>query len=290
MKTLIRLANFVFMVISWSSCQQTDKDKRLDDIQGEWVFDSSNLNRIDSVVLSKVRENSGFIFKGDTSILGCVIKPKKTKYICYGMILGYNTPFVLENDSLKLWYEEEESWRSFIIRSLDKDSMILVSPDRGYDLKYIRPVFKESYDDQFDEIVLEKLPWGEGNNCNMETFYLNKQGVFLYQNDKEASIHSFMVQSRLMDTLLSNFQYLDINKLYPTYSDGILQSYSVSYRITFLNKGKIVKRVKDSALVGPDELLRGYIPIVFLPKRLADGGIREYDGEVEIDLERIKRL
>lgn len=290
MKTVLKLLPFIFITILSLSCRKKIEDKRLDYIQGEWVFDSSNLNRIDSVVLSRIRENSGLLFRGDTCVLSSVIKPAKTKYICDGMIPGYNTRFVLENDSLKLWYSEDEKWRSFLIRSLDRDSMVLVAPDRGYDLKYVRPVFKEAYEDQFDEIVVEKLFSGEGHDCDMEVFYFNRQGVFLYRKNNGLPIYSFRLQSGLKDRLLSNFQYLDVNNLYSEYIDGSMRWYSIHYKITFLKNGEIVKRVKDSTLVSPDELLRGYIPIVFLPNRLADGGIRELEGDVEVDMERIKRL
>ena len=185
------------------SCKGKEEDKRMEDIQGEWVFDSSGLRSIDSVTLSRVRETCGFLFKENTCDLRCRIDAVKTDYICYGSVPGYKTQFQIHNDSLKIWYADELIWRSFFINSLSKDSMVLVSPTHGYNLKFVRPRVYNRQKDFFDEIVVHKF---------------------------------------------------------------------------FLVKGTL----------SPDELLRGYTPIVFLRSRLADGGVKEWRGD--IDTARIKRL
>lgn len=281
---------FIFLIISLFSCSQEDRDKRWDYIQGEWIFDTSNLNMIDSTVLSRVRESDGFLFRGDTCEFQHRLFPLGKDFICHRMTKGYSTHFRLEGDTLKVWYTDEENWRSFLISSLNQDSMVLVAPERAYDLRYVRPTKNKLNVELFDEIVIRKLLSGDGHECSSEFFHLNKEGVFLHHDERGKKVHTYLVEPKLLDTLFSNFNYLDVKSLHSEYVDPRMSGRSVHYEVTFMKNRRVLKRVMDSTLVSPDELLRGYIPIVLLPNRLVDGGIRKPEGDVNADLERMKRL
>lgn len=287
MGIVLKLIFVVFIAISLFSCSQENRDKRLDYIQGEWVFDSSNLLNTEGIAISRPRNTSGFLFRGDSCDILLRIEALKTRYVCDGATPGYTTHFKINSDTLNVWFKESEKYEPFLIRSLSKDTMKLVS-STGHYIDYIRPCIKSDYENTFDEIIIEKSFSGEGFECNREFFFLNKEGVFLCKSSDSEQIHSYRIGYSLLGSLFSNFKYLDINNLFAEYITGASSSYVIYYEITFVKDKKIVKKVFDRLIVSPDELLRGYIPIVFLRDRLADGGIKEWDGEV--DMERIKRL
>ena len=185
-------------------------------------------------------------------------------------------------------YGSNGKWNK--VSSLNQDSMVLVAPDRAYDLRYVRPTKNKLNVELFDEIVIRKLLSGDGHECSSEFFHLNKEGVFLHHDERGKKVDTYLVEPKLLDTLFSNFNYLDVKSLHSEYVDTRMSGHSVHYEVTFMKNRRVLKRVMDSTLVSPDELLRGYIPIVLLPNRLADGGIRELEGDVKADLERIKRL
>ena len=271
------------------SCKGKEEDKRMEDIQGEWVFNMSNLNRTDSIVYSRTRENDGFFFKGDSCVFRHRLFPEGMRSMCDQMTDGYKTHFELKKDTLKVWYEDEERWHRFLINNLSSDSLVLTAPNFRYHLSYVRRKKKQLTRATFDEIIVRKLiANSREGKCNDEFFYLNKEGVFLYHDNKGEKISSYLILDPLLNELFGNFDDVDIKLLHSIYRDTRVSGRIVQYEITFLKEGKIIKRVMDSTLVGPDELLRGYIPIVFLRNRLADECIKEWDGDG--DVERIKKL
>lgn len=249
----------LFIIIFVASCTFDKNDETINNIQGNWVFDTSSLPNIGSGrLISKIRDNCGFEFFTDSCNMKCAFYRKNESNICEGMTEGVLTKFDIKNDSLRIWDFERKSWHSYLIRNLTKDSLVLFDQNMQYDIKYVRP--SNSKNSSFDGIIISKLFLGGGYECIDESFYFDKHGYFYYKNSKDkALIH--WVNQFTVDSLFLGFSHLDINSLAYEYIGGGTGA-SVHYSVSFIKDGKVIKRVIDHQNTGPDELLQAYTSLI----------------------------
>lgn len=249
---------FIFSVVIGVltvSCGFKKKEEPINNIQGNWVFDTSGLPNIGTGrVISKVRHNCGFEFQNESNV-------------CNGMTTGSVTNFDIRNDSLRIWDLERKDWHTYLIKNLTKDSLVLFDLNMQYDVTYVRP--KNAENIYFDGIIISKLYLGEGYKCVDESFYFDKQGYFYYKNSED-QLASYRVNQDLGKDIFLSFNHLDLNLLKSEYIGGGTGA-SVHYAISFVKNGEIIKRVMDHQNTAPDELLQGYIAMI--------GKLRQSKGE-----------
>lgn len=279
------LSYLIFLTVCFTvGCNVSEPKSEVEKIQGSWLFDTSNLPVLKQErIISKVRDNCGFQFDGDKCHLNCSFYTKDLSNVCFGMRSGYVTNFKIQDDSLKIWDNEKNRWHYYLIKKLTADSLIILDTNMQYSLKYIKPVLKLSDENIYDAIVVSKRFTGEDYDCTDESFYLNKVGDFYY-NNHEGIINSGKLNDQLVNSLFSNFKFLDVNKLDNEYVGGGTGG-SVTYCIVFLKNNNVVKRVIDQQNTSPDELLIGYVPMVNTLNKITNG-VGKFDSNI---LELIKQ-
>ncbi len=262
---------FIFSVVIGVltvSCGFKKKEEPINNIQGNWVFDTSGLPNIGTGrVISKVRDNCGFEFQNDSCKMACAFYRKNESNVCDGMTTGSVTNFDIRNDSLRIWDLERNGWHTYLIKNLTKDSLVLFDLNMQYDVAYVRPKTAENI--YFDGVIISKLYLGEGYKCVDESFYFDKQGYFYYKNSED-QLTSYWVNQDLGKDIFLGFNHLDLNLLKSEYIGGGTGA-SVHYAISFVKNGEIIKRVMDHQNTAPDELLQGYITMI--------GKLRQSKGE-----------
>lgn len=250
----------VFIEVLIMSCTFNKKEEEIKNIQGNWVFDASNLPDIGSDrVISKIRDNCGFEFHNDSCHMRCAFyQINESINVCDGMKTGFVTNFDIKNDSLRIWDVERKSWHTYLIKSLTKDSLVLFDQNMQYDVKYIRPSNPKNI--FFDGIVISKLFLGGGYECVDESFYFDRQGCYYYKNSNDKRL-VYRLNQKTINSVFDRYDYLDINSLKSEYIGGGTGA-SVHYSIAFIKNGTVIKRVIDHQNTGPDELLQGYITTI----------------------------
>ncbi|UIR57984.1 hypothetical protein LZQ00_09235 [Sphingobacterium sp. SRCM116780] len=252
---LLMICIFVF------SCGFDKKDYRINNIQGKWVLDNSDLPIIESNrVISKIRDNCGFQFDKEVCHMNCSFYRKEKSNVYTGMKTGYSTPFKINNDSLKIWDTEKKEWHLYLVEKLTKDSLILFDYNMQYNLKYIRPITFNENESLYNQIIISKIFLGDRDERVDELFYIDRDDYFYYKNSRN-EVASYKLDNKIVTSFFSNFRYLDLNKIKNEYIGGGTGS-SVHYSISFLKNNKVIKRVIDHQNTGPDELLMGYVPMV----------------------------
>lgn len=276
MKT--RLITILLTVFFLTSCK-TYRDKEFrKSICGEWIYagvgsDNNKRNAefkpgfrgIDS--LMDFSENlyfrTGYIFYSNNL---CEDKFGYSNGKVGENLLGIDTNYKVENDSLKIFDLDNGFWKRMKIRNIISDTLTLYVNDSTF-LIYKKCNYKIDKTQTFDQIIVSTSPcFGD---CSIGSTSIDNQGnlIFYGQNHTEKKgLFVSKINNELYKRIEQNFKKADIDTLYERYAVNFTDAQTVT--VTFIKDNKIYKTISDYGHKAPRELYWAYNPVSLLYLKL----------------------
>ncbi|MDD4970623.1 MAG: DUF6438 domain-containing protein [Paludibacter sp.] len=181
-------------------------------------------------------------------------------------LLGTDTKYKVENDSLKIFDLDNGVWKRMKIRNITSDTLTLDVNDSTF-LVYTKCYYKDDKIQTFDQIIVSTSPCfgscsigstsidNQGNFIFYGQGYTEKEGLFISRTDKE-----------LYKRIEQNFKKADIDTLYERYAVDFTDAQTVT--VTFIKNNKIYKTISDYGHKAPRELYWAYNPVSLLYQKL----------------------
>ena len=195
--------------------------------------------------------------------------------------LGTTSKYKIANDSLSLYDESDKSWSSYKIKSLNKDTLVLVNKDNDAS-KFIKNNNEEVQSKLFDKVIVSSsgcygfCPVSDieidntGNVFYRGSYYSNEEGYFSAHTSKEE-----------YQNIEKGFRKANWFNLKNEYIAGHTDDETIT--VTFIKDNRIIKTIKDYGEEAPTEFQWAYIPLRFLHDRVKLNKIQNKESIMDFD-------
>jgi len=277
MKT--KLFTLLLIVFYLTSCK-TNRDKEFrKSICGEWIFASvgSDNKKINNEFIPEKKGidspldifyhnyfRTGYIFYTNNL---CEDKFDISDGKVGENLLGLDTKYKVENDSLNIFELTNGVWKRMKIRNIISDTLTLEVNDSTF-IKYAKCNYKIDKTQTFDKIIVSTSPcFGD---CSISSTSIDNQGDFIFYGQgfttKEGMFLS-KTNKELYKRIEQNFKKADINTLHERYAVARTDAQTVT--VTFIKDNKIYKTISDYGRKAPRELYWAYTPVSLLYQKLS---------------------
>jgi len=273
-----KLITILLIVFFLASCK-TDRDKEFrKSICGEWIFasvgsDNKKINDefkpgkrgIDSPldILYYNSFRTGYIFYRNNL---CEDKYHDSDRKVGENMLGTDTKYKVENDSLEIFDRTYSVWKRMKIRNIIPDTLTLEVNDSTF-LKYAKCNYKIDKTLTFDKIIVSTSPCF--GSCSVSSTSIDNEGNFIFYGQGFTSKEGLFISKtnkELYNRIEQNFKKADIDTLYDRYAANWTDGQTVT--VTFIKNNKIYKTISDYGRKAPRELYWAYTPVSHLYQKL----------------------
>jgi len=276
MKT--KLFTLLLIVFYLTSCK-TNRDKEFrKSICGEWIFASvgSDNKKINNEFIPEKKGidspldifyhnyfRTGYIFYTNNL---CEDKFDISDGKVGENLLGLDTKYKVENDSLNIFELTNGVWKRMKIRNIISDTLTLEVNDSTF-IKYAKCNYKIDKTQTFDKIIVSTSPcFGD---CSISSTSIDNQGNFIFYGQgytTKEGLFTSKTTIELYKRIEQNFKKADIDTLYIKYAVNWTDAQTVS--VTFIKDHKIYKTISDYGHKAPRELIWAYTPVSLLYQKL----------------------
>lgn len=276
MKT--KLITILLIAFYLTSCKiNSDKEFRKS-ICGEWIFASVGSDN------KKINDEFKPGKRGINSPLGIpYYNYFRTGYIFYSNnfcedkfgysngkvgenLLGTDTKYKVENDSLKIFDLDNSIWKRMKIRNVTSDTLTLDINDSTF-LKYVKCNYKIDKTQTFDQIIVSTSPCF--GSCSIGSTSIDNQGNLIFYGQgftKKEGLFVSKTNKELYKRIERNFKKADIDTLHEKYAVNWTDAQTVT--VTFIKDNKIYKTISDYGRKAPREFYWAYTPVSLLYQKL----------------------
>jgi len=181
-------------------------------------------------------------------------------------LLGIDTKYKVENDSLKILDLTNSVWKRMKIRNITSDTLTLNLNDSTF-LIYTKCNYKVDKAQTFDQIIVSSSPcFGD---CSIGSTSIDNQGNFIFygqSNTKMEGLYVSKTNKELYKRIEQNFKKAYIDTLYERYAVNFTDAQTVT--VTVIKDNKIYKTISDYGHKAPRELYWAYNPVNLLYLKL----------------------
>lgn len=269
-----KITVFVLLVTLISCTQKSENDNELL-IIGDWKYlqEIPKYNPDDSLppppppfrgslVGYQFKENGIYDYKlGFYKEVFDKVKNKNKR-----VYLGRTSKYKITNDSLSLYDESDKTWSSYGIKSLKKDTLILVSKDNDISkwIKNQNPINKSKI---FDKIIVSSS--GCYGSCPVEDILIDSSGEIIFNGeDYSDNVGCFTAKTKKEEfvEIENDFQKADWYNLKNEYIASHTDDQTTS--VTFIKNNRIVKTISDYGYEAPVEFFWAYREVKQLHQKI----------------------
>jgi len=272
------LISILLTVFFLTSCK-TDRDEEFrKTICGEWIFvnvgsDNKKINDefkpekrgIDSPLDIPYHNyyRTGYIFYSNNL---CEDKRGYTDGKVGENLLGIDTKYKVENDSLKIYDLDNNVWKRMKIRDITSDTLTLDVNDSTF-LIYTKCNYKVDKTQTFNRIIVSTSPCF--GSCSIGSTSIDNQGNIIFYGQgftEKEGLYFSKTNKELYKRVEQNFKKAHIDTLHESYAVDFTDAQTVT--ITFIKDNKIYKTISDYGHKAPRELYWAYTPVSLLYQKL----------------------
>lgn len=278
MRVKTKIISLLLIVFFLTSCKTNRDEEFRKSICGEWIFagvgsDNKKINEefkpgnkwidspLDIPYYNHLR--TGYIFYSNNL---CEDKRGYSVGKIGENLLGIDTKYKVENDSLKILDLDNSVWKKLKIRNITSDTLTLNVNDSTF-LVYTKCNYKVVKTQIFDQIIVSTSPcFGD---CSIGSTSIDNQGNFIFYGQgftEKEGLYISKINKELYKRIEQNFEKASIDKLSESYVVNWTDAQITT--VTFIKDNKIYKTISDYGHKAPCELYWAYNPVSLLYKKL----------------------
>ena len=278
MRVKTKIISLLLIVFFLTSCKTNRDEEFRKSICGEWIFagvgsDNKKINEefkpgnrwidspLDIPYYNHLR--TGYIFYSNNL---CEDKRGYSVGKIGENLLGIDTKYKVENDSLKILDLDNSVWKKLKIRNITSDTLTINVNDSTF-LVYTKCNYKVVKTQIFDQIIVSTSPcFGD---CSIGSTSIDNQGNFIFYGQgftEKEGLYISKINKELYKRIEQNFEKASIDKLSESYVVNWTDAQITT--VTFIKDNKIYKTISDYGRKAPREFYWAYTPVSLLYQNL----------------------
>ena len=181
-------------------------------------------------------------------------------------LLGIDTKYKVENDSLNIFNLTNSVWERMKLRNITSDTLTVEVNDSTF-LVYTKCNYKVDKTQTFEQIIVSTSPCF--GSCSIGSTSIDNEGNFIFYGQGFTSKEGLFISKtnkEFYKRIEQNFKKADIDTLYERYAVNWTDAQTVT--VTFIKDNKIYKTISDYGRKAPREFYWAYTPVSLLYQKL----------------------